>query len=297
MYTLKQLEAFCASAGLGSFTDASRQLVVTQSTIAKRIAELEAIVGTELFIRQGKTLRLTAAGEHLLPSAQEMMRLQERISQTMMATSHLEGLIRIGATDLVGLTWLPTLIQTVRLRYPEIRIMPEIDGGVRLYERLERNELDIAIIPWPFASPSVETVALGNIRNAWMASPDFDVPTGTLTPTEISALPIIGQPDNSALTVLYRKWFIENGFNLNNVLSCNSLGMVAKLTTYGLGISYLPITYFSPQIDAGELRILDATPDLPEVTYFAIFPRATSPLIDTLLSVIREVQDFEEIIQ
>lgn len=295
MYTLKQLEAFCASAMLGSFTDASRQLVVTQSTIAKRVAELEATVGTDLFVRLGKTLRLTAAGEKLLPSAQEMMRLQERIAHTMMATSHLEGYIRIGATDLVGLTWLPTLIQTMRLRFPKIRIMPEIDGGVRLYERLERNELDIAIIPWPFESPSVETVALGSIRNVWMVSPDFELPQGVLTPAQISALPIIGQPDNSALTVLYRKWFTENGFNLNNILSCNSLGMVAKLTTYGLGVSYLPFNYFQPQVQAGELKVVEATPALPLVTYFAILPRSTTPLIDNLLSVIHEVQDFEPI--
>lgn len=292
MFTLKQLQAFCASARLGSFTDASRQLLMTQSTVAKRIAELETAIGEPLFIRNGKTLRLTRAGERLLPEAQAMMRQHERIVQTMTPASHMEGHIRIGATDLVGLTWLPALIQEVRLRYPKIRVMPEIDGGVRLYERLERNELDIVIIPGPFASPAMNVAALGRITNAWMASPDLELPKGVLTPQQISALPIIGQPDNSALTILYRSWFTENGFDLNNVLSCNSLGMVAKLTTYGLGVSYLPVDYFAPLIDEGQLRIVQATPDLPPVTYFAITRRLPSPLIDSILAVIHEVQDF-----
>ena len=45
MYTLKQLEAFCATAACGSFTEASKRLILTQSTIAKRVGELESSVG------------------------------------------------------------------------------------------------------------------------------------------------------------------------------------------------------------------------------------------------------------
>ncbi|MDB6454944.1 LysR family transcriptional regulator [Falsirhodobacter sp. 20TX0035] len=293
MYTLKQIEAFDVSATLGSFTDASRKLSLTQSTIAKRIMELEAAVGTPLFIRLGKSLRLTSAGERLLPAAREMMRLNERMVQTMTTASHLEGHVRIGATDLVGLTWLPALIQAVRLRYPKVRVMPEIDGGVRLYERLTRNELDIVIMPGPFASPEVDAVPLGCIRNAWMASPAFDLPEGTLTPQQVSALPVIGQPDKSALTVLYRKWFAEHGFVLNNVLSCNSLGMVAKLTTYGLGVSYLPLNHFAPQIAEGALRVVDVAPELPLVTYYSLMHHEASPLAEVVLPIMKQVNDFE----
>ena len=293
MFTLKQLQAFDVSARLGSFTDASRQLLMTQSTVAKRVAELEAAIGEPLFIRNGKTLRLTPAGERLLPDARKIMRQYERIIQTTTSASRMEGHVRIGATDLVGLTWLPALIQEVRRQLPKIRIIPEIDCGVRLYERLERNELDVIIIPGPFASPTMSMVPLGRIRNGWMASPDLELPEGRLTPQQISALPIIGQPDNSALTILYRPWFAENGFNLNNVLSCNSLGMVAKLTTYGLGISYLPVNYFTPLIGEGLLRIVDVAPSLPLVTYYAITHRPTSPLMDCILPIIHKVQDFE----
>lgn len=267
---------------MGSFTDASRQLLMTQSTVAKRVVELEAAIGKPLFIRNGKTLCLTRVGERLLPEAQAMMRQHERIVEAITPASHLEGHIRIGATDLVGLTWLPALIQEVRLRFPRIRVTPEIDGGVRLYERLERNELDIIIIPGPFAGPTMSTFPLGRITNAWMASPDLELPDGVLSVQQISAL-----------TILYRSWFKENGFSLNNVLSCNSLGMVAKLTTYGLGISYLPVDYFTPLIDMGQLCIVKAAPDLPLVTYFVITRSHPSSLIDCILPVIQEVQTFE----
>lgn len=293
MYTLKQLEAFCATAALGSFTEASKRLVLTQSTIAKRVGELEAIVGTPLFHRAGKSLHLTRVGESLLAQAQEMMALHERIAQTLTDVSQFDGRLRIGATDIIGLTWLPALIQTIRQHFPLVRIEPEIDGGVRLYERLDRNEIDIALMPGPFSSPTIDSRQIGEVENAWMAAPGFRVKDGTLSAQDVSELPVIGQPDNSALTLLYRNWFVEHGFNIQKVLSCNSLGMVAKLTTYGLGLSYLPRNHFTPMLEAGELKIVDVVPKLPRVRYFAFYKRDHAPrLIEEIMTIIGEVADF-----
>ena len=109
----------------------------------------------------------------------------------------------------------------------------------------------------------------------------------------MSALPVIGQPDNSALTLLYRNWFIEHGFNIQKVLSCNSLGMVAKLTTYGLGVSHLPIKYFTAMLKTGELRIVDVHPKLPPVQYYAFYKRNHAPrMIEEIMAIIREVENF-----
>ncbi|MGQ8634580.1 LysR family transcriptional regulator, partial [Agrobacterium sp. DKPNP3] len=293
MYTLKQLEAFCATAAFSSFTEASKRLVLTQSTIAKRVGELESSVGAPLFHRAGRTLHLTPVGEQLLVHAQEMMALHERITGTLSDVSQFHSRLRIGATDIIGLTWLPALIQSIRTHFPKVRIEPEIDGGVRLYERLDRNEIDIALMPGPFSSPTIESCQIGEVENVWMAAPSFKLKSGTLSAQDVSELPVIGQPDNSALTLLYRKWFAENGFNIQKVLSCNSLGMVAKLTTYGLGLSYLPKNYFTPAVGAGELMIVEVEPRLPPVQYFAFYKRENAPrLIEEVLVIISEVISF-----
>jgi len=293
VYTLKQLEAFCATAAFGSFTEASKRLILTQSTIAKRVGELESSVGTPLFHRTGKSLHLTPVGEQLLVQAQEMMALHERITETLTDVSQFDGRLRIGATDIIGLTWLPAMIQSIRTHFPKVRIEPEIDGGVRLFERLDRNEIDIALMPGPFSSPTIESRQIGEVENVWMAAPSFKVKEGTLSAQDVSVLPVIGQPDNSALTLLYRNWFTENGFNIQKVLSCNSLGMVAKLTTYGLGLSYLPKNYFTRMLAAGELKIIDVYPKLPSVQYFAFYKRDHAPrLIEEVMVIISEVVDF-----
>ncbi|MCM2502470.1 LysR family transcriptional regulator [Aureimonas altamirensis] len=293
MYTIKQLEAFCLSATLGSFSAASRRLFTTQSTVAKRVGELEGFVGMPLFERRSRSLKLTEEGRSLLGYAEQMIELHQRLLHSMTDASRIDGKIRIGATELVGMTWLPTLIQTAHERYPQVEIEPEIDGGIRLYERLDRNEIDIAVMPGPFSSPAIGSEFVGEVENAWMAGPSFAVGNGTLSAAEVSRLPVIVQPTNSALTFLYQNWFDANGFAMRQTLPCNSVGMVAQLTMNGLGLSYLPRLYYRHHIGDGRLRIVDVVPELPRVRYFAFYRRRDpSPVVRKFLSIIQEVQDF-----
>ncbi|MFP3741188.1 LysR substrate-binding domain-containing protein, partial [Burkholderia sp. SIMBA_019] len=74
------------------------------------------------------------------------------IVQNMADPASFEGVVRLGVTELVGMTWLARLVSQISLRYPRVQLMPEIDGGITLYERLEQDQLDVAIMPGPFWS-------------------------------------------------------------------------------------------------------------------------------------------------
>jgi DNA-binding transcriptional LysR family regulator len=105
--TLKQLEAFYLAATLGSFALAAQRAHVTQSSLSKRIAELEAWVGAELFDRSGKRAQLTEAGQRLLPVAARMLELKEGIRDALNSSPTLTGTCRFGISELGALTWLP----------------------------------------------------------------------------------------------------------------------------------------------------------------------------------------------
>lgn len=298
MYSIKQLEAFCWSAHLGSFTAAAKRLNASQSAIAKRVNELERFVGSPLFDRGPKSLQTTQAGLKLLSLGEELLAVHARVVRGMANISGFEGTLRIGATELIGLTWLPDLIQEIKQQFPNVLIEPEIDGGVKLYDQLARCGIDIALMPGPFSSPQFDSVNLGVVRNAWMASAQSDTAfPDQLTPDDIAELPVIVQPAHSALTQLYESWFKETGFLLNRVLPCNSLGMVAQLTMYGLGISYLPVDYFTAWINDERLRILNVRPALPPVSYFAFY-RKNDPslLISNVIEIAVAACNFESTI-
>src|SRR5690606_20721919 len=152
MYTFKQMEAFYWSATLGSFSASAKRLHATQSAIAKRVGELEAFVGTPLFERRPRALILTQPGQRFVKLAEQMLALNTHIVQQIADTAKVSGIVRLGVTELVGLTWLVQLIDHVKRRYPDIELLPHIDGGVTLYENLAEGNLDLVIMPGPFWS-------------------------------------------------------------------------------------------------------------------------------------------------
>ncbi len=295
MYTLKQIEAFYWSSLLGSFSASAKKLHATQSAIAKRVTELEAFVGDPLLERRPGELVLTQHGRRLFGLAEELLELNSRILQKMVDPASFEGVLRLGATELVGLTWLAKLIDQVNRHYPRIQLLPEIDGGVTLYNRLGDGALDLVIMPGPFWSYEYDCVPLASVHNVWMASPKLELDANTLlSPHDLVSFPVITQPTNSALSHLYDAWFTEQGLSVNRVLTCNSLGVVAQLTMLGLGVSYLPSSYFAPLVDSGELRKLSVTPDLPRVHYYVVYKKSVlSPLQSAIIELARQVCDFE----
>ncbi len=295
MYTIKQLEAFYWSSLLGSFSASSRKLHTTQSAIAKRVGELETFAGSPLFERRAKTLVLTQHGRKLFELAREMLDLNSRIVRDMADAASFEGTVRLGVTELVALTCLAGLIKQVSQRYSKVQLMPEIDGGITLYERLESDQLDLAIMPGPFWSYQYDCVHLGAVTNVWMASPTLDIDfSATLTPQDLVPYPVISQPTNSALSHLYDAWFAEQGLSVKRVLTCNSLAMMAQLTMLGLGISYLPGAYFAPFVERGALRKLNVQPDLPTINYYAVYKKSmVNPIVTTLIEIAKEQCQFD----
>lgn len=295
MYTIKQMEAFYWSSLLGSFSASSKKLHTTQSAIAKRVAELEAFAGQPLLERRPKALALTQAGRRLFELAEELLELNSRIVQKMTDAASYEGVVRLGATELIGLTWLANLIDQTSRRYPRIQLMPDIDAGVTLYERLGAGTLDLAIMPGPFWSYEYACVPLKSVGNVWMASPNLDIDFDSLlSPHDLVPYPVITQPTNSVLSHLYDAWFTEQGLSVKRVLTCNSLGIVAQLTMLGLGISYLPPSYFGPLVASGELRKLNVAPDLPRVHYYVVYKKSVlSPIVAKIIELAQQVCDFQ----
>jgi len=93
----RQLRAFQELARQGSFTGAARALNLTQSAISHSIKALEGSLGTELFERLGKSVRLTRAGEALLPHADRILSRMERAQEDLaLLTRPGHGRLRIG---------------------------------------------------------------------------------------------------------------------------------------------------------------------------------------------------------
>ncbi|CUH88165.1 D-malate degradation protein R [Phaeobacter sp. CECT 5382] len=137
------IRAFLATAETGSLSAAARQLGLTQPTLSRQVAALEAALGVLLFERLGRSLVLTDAGRELLPHGRKMVEGANGLSLAASAqVQSIEGTIRITASDVMSAFVLPPVLQRLRQQAPRLTIDVVASNDIR---DLMRREADIAI--------------------------------------------------------------------------------------------------------------------------------------------------------
>lgn len=137
------IRAFLATADSGSLSAAARQLNLTQPTLSRQVAALEADLGVMLFERLGRSLALTNAGRELLPHGRKMVEGANGLSLAASAqVQSIEGTIRITASDVMSAFVLPPVLQKLRQQAPRLTIDIVAANDIR---DLMRREADIAI--------------------------------------------------------------------------------------------------------------------------------------------------------
>ena len=135
--TLRQLRAFVAVAEAGQFTQAARNLHVTQSALSMLIRELESQTGLRLFDRHTRKVVLSEPGQELLGTARRVLaEVEEAVRHSKELTSHQRGRVSIASGTVLSSSLLIPFIALFQQRYPGIRVelldMAEQDISRRL---------------------------------------------------------------------------------------------------------------------------------------------------------------------
>lgn len=291
--SLRQLQAFYWTAELGSFGIAAQRLNLAQSTVSKRIIELETALGASLFDRSTSTVQLTRAGKASLEIATQMLALEVLFREAAAGAATFSGPFRFGTTELVALTWLPQLIVAMKARYPKLVPVPEVAASIDLFGKLVANELDLVIGLDPPQSSGLTAVPLDSVQLEWVAAPGFGPPRDRIPLAEMARYPILSQSQGSGLQRLVLDWAVLHGLQINRVVQCNSLNVLAGLAAAGLGVTFLTAEYFRPEIAAGQLRIIKTDPAIPPIRYYAVHrSNDLSPLAARIAKLARRACDF-----
>lgn len=265
--TLKEIEAFYWVAVLGNFSVAASRLHITQSSLSKRVAELEESIGTPLFDRTTKKVQLTDSGRRLMPVARQMLDLVESLHLEVRQSSKLTGECRFGISELVALTWLPDFVQKVRGMHPGLMLRPYVDLALNLEKRVSRGELDFAVAAGPAEGESLDSEHISAVEFAWTAAPGRIAPGTVLTPEELSKYPLITMTEGSGLTRAFDRWASGLHVHVQRTVACNSLMGIVGLTLADAGLSFLPTRFIQPWLDRGALVALPSVPHVPALSY------------------------------
>ncbi len=156
------LELFLAVAESGSFSSAARRLRVTQPTVSRRVQALEAALGLPLFRRDADGAHLTAAGERLLPSAQQMSRWANELGRAAADVSNEpEGVVRIATAPGLAHDFFVPFARDLRKRLPDVTL--EILAGIETID-LSRGQAEIALRSRRPTQPDLTCVARIAVR-------------------------------------------------------------------------------------------------------------------------------------
>lgn len=143
---LRHLRYFDAIAETLNFTRAAERLHVTQSTLSHQIKQLEDELGTPLFDRSGKHVRMTEAGEvlrsHMTPALQQ---IDVALNALRAPAGAITESVRLGTTPSFNTRMVPQCVATLLNHYPGIEVAVEELAAGQILKRLRSGHLDIAV--------------------------------------------------------------------------------------------------------------------------------------------------------
>ena len=234
---LRSLAYFVRIAELGSITRAAAHLRLAQPALTRHVQRLEEELGTALFTRANRGVRLTEAGEKLLESAQRILRDVERTGDEIRAQeAHPSGRIILGVTPTLCPVLVPDLFACMREEYPRVELKVVHAGMVRLEEFLVDGRVDLALLSEMSKSRLILSTRLAEEDMVLVTKPGAR-PRAIVAPDELAATPLIlGDGLRAAMETLLAGCGVE----LQVETELNDHETIRLMVQQGVGASILP---------------------------------------------------------
>ncbi|MGV2907703.1 MULTISPECIES: LysR family transcriptional regulator [unclassified Achromobacter] len=243
---IKEFKTFIAVARDGTFTGAGAHLGLTQSAVSAQIKRLEEYLGVALFDRGARAAVLNAHGREMLPQAEELVAMAERMVTTAGA-GQVSGSLRIGAIASVQQDLLVRALGRFRAVYPDVRVRIVPGVSLSLLGQVDAGEVDMAVlIRPPFTLPP----ELGWHRL-------LNEPVVLAVPASLPAAPwrelLATQPfiryDRASFGGRVVDIFLKkHRIHVHEAVELDEIEAIANMVRHGLGVALLP-----------QLRRLDVT--------------------------------------
>ncbi len=165
---IKQLETFLKVAETRNYTEAAKQLYISQTAITKQIQKLEEDLNTKLFIRTNKSVKLTAEGQFFLKEAEDILHRIDVSKQHLQSFKRGEaGEIRIGCMKTLDSEKLYEVIKAFEMRYPNVKVTLKKEHTTVLNQQLQDGLLDMIInidLDMPFEKVLFDSYKVIEIR-------------------------------------------------------------------------------------------------------------------------------------
>lgn len=243
--TTRQLQYFVAVAEHGHFGLAADALAVTQPSLSKQLATMEEELGTPLFERTSRRVKLTTVGVALLPRARSILQQVHEFRLAARASTGLFGnRLSIGVLPSVGAYFMPLANQLLHSLYPDLRLIIEEGSTGQLLSLLKEGRLDV-VIGSPTNDPQFSCMELF-VETLWACAAADDplfLETGAISLEDLSNRSFITLSKGFRLTEIVERLADIADTYVSRDYRGASLDAVRQMAVMGAGVAILPSLY------------------------------------------------------
>ncbi|MGW0187567.1 LysR family transcriptional regulator [Streptomyces sp. NPDC003362] len=256
---LRLLVTFEKVATVLSFTRAAAELKYAQSSVTSQIRALESALGAELFDRLGSRIRLTEAGERLLPYARRILELAEEARSAVADAEEPAGSLTVGTMESLTNHRLPPLLELFHHRYPKVRLSLRTTIGDETRQALRQGTYDLGfLMERETEHAGLETEVLAVEPLALVAAPGHPLAGRPLSTADLLPQSLLATEPGCA----YRDLFEQELTSLAPVafMEFGTIEATKRAAAAGLGVSLLPEITVAAELAGGSLVRLDWEP-------------------------------------
>lgn len=238
-FSVRQLQAFVATARTRSFTRAAEQLHISQPGLSAMLREFEAQLNCRLFERTTRSVSPTAQGEEFLPTAIRVLKeLDEAVLSLGRITSSQKRRLAVGATPVIASSILPETFALFAKLHPTVQVEVQDLDRAAIYERVQTGELDAGFGAFLTSSSTVRRRRL--LESSLILISNEEKPSRTKRWKDLSGLKLLGLPPDNPIQQLVESQVRASDASAVFGTSFNQLHTLLAMVEAGAGSAILP---------------------------------------------------------
>lgn len=239
---VRQLNTFLTVADTGSFSRASEKLFVAQPALSRQIRMLESALHVDVFVRHGRGVVLTAAGELLYDRARKLMQdLERTLADVTAVGGEVTGQVMLGILPTVAHLFSGTIVEQYCQKFPQVDLAVKSAMSGTLQQMVAQHRLNIAITYNPTSQRNLRCMPLLE-EPLCLIGPSNSPFAGRseITVDEVLKLPLILPEEKHGLRMKVEREATERGVPLNLALEVSAWPLLTDTARRGLGYTILP---------------------------------------------------------
>ena len=252
---LRQLEIVQAVAETGSFTGAGRKLHVSQSAISRQVLLLEDELKEALFLRVGRRIRITPAGESIVGLSRRVFGdIRETVTILGERQQALSGTLRLAGGMTVCMYVFPALLKEFRRRHPKMEVKVMTGGAARLLRKVRTGAADVGLLTLPLEEPDMVTVPVIREELLLVTLPAHPLARRKrIVPADLVRQPFVLFESASNTRRVIDAFFVREQIRPRIVMETENVEILKALVRSGMGVSFIPYQAVAREVRQGQL--------------------------------------------